>query len=246
MDKHSARMLARVATVGRRTMASILADRIRRDVLSGELKPGRRLNLKDVGKKYDAGTIPLREALSRLSANGFITTEDQKGFRVAEISADEVRDIHQQRAELECLALRDSIRLGTLQWEAEVIAAHHMLTRIQAQLEGRPLASNPEWEAQHAQFHIKLVSACGSKWLMQFISTLIQHSSRYRQVGASVLVTKLSKRDIGAEHQAILDAALRRDTDLACALLRAHYRETANNIVELIKEAQSGHKLEGS
>jgi GntR family carbon starvation induced transcriptional regulator len=240
MEEAPAPLSAPAQPASRRTMASILAERIRGDVLSGELKPGRRLNLKDVSKKYDAGTIPLREALSRLSANGFITAEDQKGFRVADISAEEVLDIHKQRAELECLALRDSIRLGTVQWEAELIAAHHTLSRIQAQLEGRPLASNPEWEVQHIQFHLKLVSACGSKWLMQFIRTLIEHSSRYRQVGAQMMAKKPPMRDIGAEHQAILDAALRRDVDLACALLRAHYRESARIVVGLIQEYRAG------
>ena len=219
---------------GRRTMASLLADRIREDVLSGSLRPGSRLTMRDLTERYDAGAIPLREALSRLSTTGFITAEDQRGFRVADISAEEVLDIHTQRAELESMALRESIRVGTVQWEADLVAAHHAMVRMQSKLSGRPLASNAEWEALHVQFHLRLVGASTSKWLQHFIRTLIEHSSRYRQVGSHIIAGTPPKRDVAAEHQAILDAALARDADLACALLKAHYRATADIVVGMI------------
>lgn len=219
-------------------MASILADRLRQDVLAGVLKPGARLTVKELADRYDAGAIPLREALSRLSSTGFITAEDQRGFRVTEISEEEVLDIQTQRADLECIALRKSIEAGSVQWEVDLIAAHHRLAHIQSKLEGQPLASNPEWEAQHCDFHLQLVRACGSKWLLRFIETLIEHSSRYRQIGAYAIAGAEVRRDISGEHKAILDAALARDADLACALLRAHYRATTRAVVELIEKTR--------
>lgn len=218
-------------------MASLLADRIRQDVLSGDLRPGARLTMRDLTDRYDAGSIPLREALSRLCTAGFITTEDQKGFRVAGISAEEVLDIHTQRTELESMALRESIRVGNVQWEADLIAAHHAMARMQSKLSGQPLASNAEWEALHVQFHLKLVGACTSKWLQNFIRMLIEHSSRYRQVGSHMIAGAPPKRDVASEHKAILDAALARDADLACALLKAHYRATADLVVSMIDKS---------
>lgn len=222
---------------GRRTMASLLADRLRQDVLTGSLKPGARLSVRELAERYDAGTIPLREALSRLSTSGFVTAEDQRGFRVAEVSAEEVLDIHKQRTELEGIALRESIRASSVQWEAELIAAHHRMASIQGHL----LASDPEWEHEHIQFHLQLVSGCGSPWLLRFIQTLIEHSLRYRQLGSRALAQATRKRDVAGEHKAILDATLARDADLACALLKAHYRETSRIVVEAIS-AGAGEK----
>jgi DNA-binding GntR family transcriptional regulator len=228
-------------TIGRsrRTMASILVDKLRQDVLAGVLKPGSRLTVKELCARYDAGAIPLREALSRLSTGGFITVEDQRGFRVAEASVEDVVDIHKQRADLECLALRQSIENGDVQWEAGLVATHHALSRVQSKLKGKPLASNPEWEALHGKFHIQLVSACGSPWLMSFIQILIEHSSRYRHIGSYAISGAARKRDVAAEHQAILDAVLARNADRACKLLRAHYRESAKIVVELFEAAEA-------
>lgn len=226
----------------KRTMASILTERLRQDVLKGVLKPGARLTMRDLAERYDAGAIPLREALSRLSSSGFITVEDQRGFRVAEMSVEEVVDIHLQRAELECIALRKSIESGSFQWEIDLIATHHALLHIQSRLEGQPLANNPEWEAQHCKFHLQLVSACGSKWLMRFIETLIEHSSRYRQAASIVFSAAAGTRDIAGEHKSIVDAAVSRDADLACALLRAHYRTTTQVVVEMIGKVRDGDR----
>jgi DNA-binding GntR family transcriptional regulator len=225
-------------TVTRRTMASILVDKLRQDVLAGVLKPGSRLTVKELCARYDAGAIPLREALSRLSTGGFITAEDQKGFRVAEISVEDVIDIHKQRADLECLALRQSIETGDVAWESGLVATHHALAHMQSKLKGKPLASNPEWEALHERFHVQLVSACQSHWLMSFIRILIEHSSRYRHVGSYAISGAARKRDVAAEHKAILEAVLARNADRACKLLRAHYRESAKIVVELIEAAE--------
>ncbi len=236
-------MATRVSTLessmpSRQTMASILVGRLKVDLLSGKLEPGTRLTLKDLAGRYEAGTIPLREALSRLSTSGFITGEDQKGFKVAELSAEEVHDIHKLRAELECLAIRESIQSGTSEWEGELISAHHVLARRQADLIGHPLANDPEWEDLHCRFHLRLVSACNSKWLIHFIKTLIDHSSRYRQITSLMLPATTVGPKIAAEHEAIMNAALQRDADLACALLTGHYRKTAQTAADIINSAR--------
>lgn len=235
---HASSMKILDIAAGKRTMASILTERLRQDVLSGVLKPGARLTMRDLAERYDAGAIPLREALSRLSSSGFITVEDQRGFRVAEMSVEEVVDVQTQRAELESIALRKSIESGSLQWEIDLISSYHALLHLQSRLDGQPLANNPEWEAQHCKFHFQLVSACGSKWLMHFIQTLIEHSSRYRQAASIVFIAGSGKRDVTSEHKAIMDAAVARDADLACALLRTHHRTTTEYVVAMIRKAQ--------
>jgi len=206
-------------------MASQLADSVRDDIVYGKFVPGARLNLNDLSKHYAAGINPLREALSRLSTTGFITAEDQRGFRVSEISREELIDTQRIRVELECMALRESITNGDVQWESEIVAAHHRMSRIQDTPEGERLSLDMDWETSHFDFHTALLSACKSEWLMLFIKTLFECSIRYRK--AIVLTIK---RDVANEHKGLMDTVLNKDADLACELLKSHFNETTKLI----------------
>jgi DNA-binding GntR family transcriptional regulator len=191
-----------------------------------------------LAERYDAGVIPLREALSRLSSTGFIIAEERRGFRVTDISAEEIIDVQTQRAELESIALRKSIERGDVHWEADVMSAHYKLFQFHKDLDDHLLAGNTEYEKLHTAFHLQLLSACGSQWLLRFITTLIEHGTRYRQIGLHLLPAKQPERNIAQEHKAIMEASLARDADLASALLKAHYRRTADTVLELIARSQ--------
>ena len=187
-------------------------------------------------RSYQAGINPLREALSRLSTTGFITAEDQRGFRVSQISRTELIDTQRIRIELECLALRESIERGGVVWESEIVAAHHRMSRIQSTLKGGRPVLDTDWETAPRDFHFALLSACDSEWLMLFISTLFECSTRYRK--AVVQSDKHIKRDITGEHQGIMDAVIDRDADKACALLTEHFDETTEFILASMDEAE--------
>ncbi len=224
----------------KRTMASQLADSVRDDIVNGKFVPGTRLNLNDLSKHYAAGISPLREALSRLSTTGFITAEDQRGFRVSEISRKELLDTQRIRAELECIALRDSIANGDLNWESEIVAAHHRMSRIQCTPEGGRLSLDADWETSHFDFHTSLLSACGSEWLMLFVKTLFECSIRYRK--ASVLTNQALKRDVASEHQDLMNAVLDRDAEQACSLLNAHFKQTTKLMLASMDESENSSK----
>src|ERR1700682_5440835 len=81
-----------------RTVAAALEPIIRKEIINGTFAPGTKLALKDLAERYEAGIIPLREALSRLCASGFVDAVDQKGFRVAEASLGHHRDAAGDRA----------------------------------------------------------------------------------------------------------------------------------------------------
>ncbi|NBY29110.1 MAG: GntR family transcriptional regulator [Betaproteobacteria bacterium] len=77
----------------RRTLASQAHDLLRRDILSGTLAPGQRLRTKDLQARYGLGLSPLRESLQRLSAEGIVVNDAQRGFAVAPVSVAELRDL---------------------------------------------------------------------------------------------------------------------------------------------------------
>jgi DNA-binding GntR family transcriptional regulator len=218
----------------KRTMASQLEMRVREDIINGKLLPGAKLGLKELADSYDAGVIPLREALSRLAATGFVSLADRKGFRVGRISAHEIRDITNTRLLIETQALAESIRLGDVEWESRVLAAHHRLDRLPL-VEGPSRLLKPEWEAAHEAFHSALISACNSPWLLRFSGMLRDQTARYRLL--SMHYADSAKRDVPHEHKQMLDAALAKNVEMACGLLREHYEKTTESVLrhELLK-----------
>lgn len=207
-----------------RTQASILTDTVRQDIIAGVFPPDSKLKLRELSERYGVGVIPLREALSRLAMSGFVEAEDQRGFRVAGVSEAELRDITRVRQSLESDALRDAIAHGDINWETELMSASHRLSRIPMRLTEPEEMMNPEWERAHDAFHAALLSGARSSWLLKLSALLREQTARYRQL--SLRAEKSHMRDVGKEHQEIVDAALARDADKACALLAEHFELT--------------------
>ncbi|NOV23952.1 FCD domain-containing protein [Cupriavidus necator] len=225
--------------MGGRTWASILEQTVREDIINGKLPAGSKLRLKELAEHYQAGVIPLREALSRLCTTGFVLAIDQKGFRVAELSPEELLDITRVRQQIETSALRDAIVSADITWEGEVVAAHHRLTRIPMVIRGQGGALNPEWEAAHTSFHEVLIAGCRSPWLRRFSTVLRDQTARYRFL--SLAVPKAERtRDVAAEHEAIVSAILARDANKACKLLAEHFQQTTDLVLKYLQQQKSG------
>ncbi|MGH6980865.1 MAG: GntR family transcriptional regulator [Stellaceae bacterium] len=219
---------AATAENGARTQSSALVGRVRTDIVAGALAPGARLKLPDLAERYQSGINPLREALARLTATGLVLLEDQKGFRVSPVSREDLVDLTRVRIDIECLALRRSIAKGDVEWEARVIAAHHRLTRMKLTAAGNPRKLSDAWEAMHQEFHVTLISACQSRWLLQFHQQLAEQSARYRRLAINF---PDPKRDIPGEHDDIVKAVLARDADHTCKLIEAHFARTTDIVL---------------
>ncbi len=210
------------------THASSVYERIRADILAGRLRPGRRLQIKAMMESYEVGQTPLREALNRLAADGLVTAEDQRGFAVPPISAEELRELTRTRCWLEERALRESMAAATPAWEEALLVAGHRLSRTPRGLDSDAAGADEPWEARHRDFHNLLVANCGSRWLVGFCQQLTDRHQRYRKLAAR---RAFPHRDVDAEHRAILDAVMRRVADDAVANLIAHYSTTADIIL---------------
>ena len=215
-----------------KTLADLAFSRVREDLLAGYLAPGVRLKLSELQKRYDLGLSPLREALMRLAAEDLVVAEGQRGFTVASMSLDELRDLTRTRERIEALALADAMEKGDADWEAEILASYHRLVRapLPQQGDGDPVAM-VQWEAKHRAFHRSLVAACGSPWLLRFLQQLAEHSERYRRV--RMLHSPPSEPlayNVEKEHEDIMQAVLARDLGRASSLMSAHLRRTAATV----------------
>ena len=203
--------------------SSVLYNLLRHDLLHGVFTPGEKLGMVALSQRYSMGASSVREALSKLSSENLVERIDHKGFRVAGLDYSELPVLLQTRCEVESLALRDSIRRRTPEWEDRLVLLVHRLSKTPRSLAPDQYVINPAWEELHTQFHQALIANCSSRWLRQFCASLADEAYRFRQVAAS---RNYAKRD-EAEHVNIFNACIGGHEDEAAALLEAHYTRTA-------------------
>lgn len=194
---------------------------LRNDIIQGQLEPGFKLRIEHLRKHYEVGATPLREALSKLTADGFVHAQGQRGFCVAPVSLQDLQEITELRVMLETHAVRMSVKNGDDQWEARVVAAFHTLSRW----EEDSVSDIEQWEVRNFAFHDAVMSGHPSAWLSRFHQTLYDQHRRYRNI---CLRQRSIPRKLHEEHQRICDAALARDADTCCAETEQHIRRTAD------------------
>ena len=227
-----------------RTAASDVYEQLHREIVIGGLLPGARLRIEELRDRYGVGGIPIREALNRLSAEELVIAQDQRGFRVAEVSLGELRELARTRCLINQITLPEAIANGDQAWEEAIVLKYHRLSRIKVQ--DGDAKSQESWDRHHRIFHDSLIAACGSRWLRQFAGKLFDYAERYRKL--SMQLASLPRRDVDAEHRAIMEAVINRQTDTALELLNAHIMNTSEIVEkfsgELLVSAELPRKFE--
>lgn len=218
--------LERSTAMSSKTQSDRMFEKLRAEILACRLLPGSKLRINDIAETSEVSLGAVREALSRLGAEDLVVAESQKGYRVAPLSVEDLRDLTEARIEIERIALSRSITLGDLDWETNLVAAWHRLSRISEAAKEDPHLTD-QWAVAHGAFHEALVAACGSNKLLQIRGQLYQQTERYRRYSGVVA----QDRDVFAEHQAIFDATIARDSKAAEQAIAAHLRLTAEIIV---------------
>lgn len=219
---------------GPRTLTSAVFERLRADILAAKLPPGQKLHIAGLAKRFSVSLAAVREALSRLVADGLVQAYDQRGFRVCPVSRADLEDVTRTRIEIESLALRKSIEYGDADWLASVKHAHSALAAIPYRNPDNQAQHNELWVGPHRHFHRVLVSACGSTWLLGFRDILYEQSERYRRLS---IQTEDGQRDVRAEHARIVTAVLRRDADAAVEAISQHFLLTMRHVSFVETEA---------
>jgi DNA-binding GntR family transcriptional regulator len=197
--------------------------KLRSLIIRGDIVPGERLKVESLKALLQTGASPIREALSLLTSDQLVERIDHRGFRVAATSEEQFQEILMLRCQLEDIALRASIKQGDSAWEEQAVLAHHRLSKA-------PRANTEQWELLHKQFHKALLLACGSPILLKFCDQLYDLNIRYRFLAGKS--EHYSRRDVTAEHAAILQAIINRNADKATSKLTQHYRRTGDFLSE--------------
>ncbi|PSV86361.1 FCD domain-containing protein [Photobacterium leiognathi] len=209
------------------TISDRLISVIKKDILNGTYQPGQKLVLNDLKAHYKVGGSPLREAMVQLAWQKYLVMKPQKGFWVADVSLDELRHIIQSRFAIGRLALKEAVAVGDEQWELNILTAFHKLSRLDPDSEDFDV---DEWDKRHKEFHLAIVECKGSEFLLDILSHIYDQQDRYRHFLLGKDIAPVNRYHDHGEHEAVMNAVLRRDADLASKLLYAHVERLYTSI----------------
>jgi DNA-binding GntR family transcriptional regulator len=187
---------------------------LRERILSGEIPRGSRLRQVPLAEALGVSRTPLREALRRLAAEGFVELSPRQGATVSRLDLSDMRQAWAARVALEPGAARLAAQ------HADGPAIERMRRAVERQ---RAVGDDPEAGfAANREFHLALVAASGNPHLMRFAETLW-----VPRIGVPIFQAQAADGPDGApawadEHERITDAIAAGDAGLAEHLTRSH------------------------
>jgi DNA-binding GntR family transcriptional regulator len=212
---------------------------LRAAIVRCEYMPGARLRVEELAQKLSVSSSPLREALSRLSAQGLVQILENRGFWVAPLSLDGLEDLTRVRLLIECDTLCDAIDHGRDAWESQIVAAAHRLALAEQRWNGGGDVLDDDWSERHRAFHMAIYSGASSALLKSMVENLFDAAERYRRFSARY---RKSRRNKNSEHQELMRVTLSRDKKRAMDLLKQHISSTQHNVIAALRA--SGSKAE--
>jgi DNA-binding GntR family transcriptional regulator len=200
--------------------------RIREEILNQRLRPGVKLTAEHLATMLDVSRTPVRQALERLSQEGYVTRVPARGFFVAEIGVAEVRDLYDVRRALEAHALNGAFDRGIAAADVaqviEVEAVYQQLVREDT-IVGRAEADQ--------EFHVALAALSGNAVLVKMIREIFDRLNFRRRYDGYWYWGSRGTRgsDAAAEHLRLLSALERGDRDGAIGELRSHLGRAWHN-----------------
>ena len=205
---------------------------IRSDLLNGGLRPGQKLKMVELTERFGVSQSVVREALTRLSEQGLLAATPQRGFRVRDLSVEDIAELTESRVQIESLALRLAIERGDLQWETGILAAHHRLERTPVT---RPDGTvSEDWSARHRDYHQALLTGCGNRRLESVATSLRDSAELYRRW--YWVLTDDHQRDLAREHRQLKELALARDADHGTEVLTEHIDRAPTLLIAYARE----------
>lgn len=212
------------------TLSNLCFETLKKGIIRGDFKPGEKLRIAKLKDILNAGPTPIREALSRLVSTGLIYAEDNRGFYVSKVSENEVRDIYSTFLKIEILALTQAIELGETDWEASILSALHKLSTVEK-------SSSPnidQWMLLNYQFHLALISGCGSPCLLKVREDLYQQFERYCR--ASILSNENILIKNNKDHAELAKAVIDRDISKTTKLITKHLNYSLQLVLSKLKK----------
>jgi DNA-binding GntR family transcriptional regulator len=192
-----------------------ILSELRRVILAGAAPPGTAIPLDGVAKLFVVSPIPVRESLKTLMAEGLVDHEPRGGYRVAELTRDELGEFYVIREVLEAAALRASVERATHTDDEAARRLHEAL--------GQSIAARDQraYHRESRSFHLALLTPSRMQRLLHMFE-LAWNVTEPAQPMSEVSHEVMDR--MHADHAAMLEAFVARDADSLVRCSRKHYK----------------------
>jgi DNA-binding GntR family transcriptional regulator len=198
-------------------------EALRRQIVSGQLRPGATVAEEDVASRLGTSRTPVREAIGRLVSEGLLVKDDNRSARVFQPSLQDLLEIYEIRLPLEILAARMAA-------ERHTAGLHSALEGKLNDLRNHPVG--PHWSLEHEDFHLTLFAGSGRGHLLEIISGLRLRSEPY--VRFALHVDPKFRERSQADHAAMVATVAAGDGKAMERLVRRHLNATTRKVAELL------------
>jgi DNA-binding GntR family transcriptional regulator len=205
---------------------------LRAELLGCRLPPGVQLNIAALQSRLLLSQGAIREALSRLTSEGLVEIERNRGFRAASVSASGFKELTEACMTVELPCLRASILNGDREWELNLLSTYHRAARTLDLVVGGT-ADIEAFSNERQGFYEALLGACDNHWLLWSWRLLYAQNMRYRHV---YMPLAKFERELNPTHASFLQAVLARDADEAVRLAVENYGAVTNFIEALMAQ----------
>jgi DNA-binding GntR family transcriptional regulator len=209
------------------SLAEIAYDRLKRFIMTLELSPGEPIVAEKLAHRLGVSRTPVRDALMRLEADGFIESISNNNMIVSRLTSRRIIGLFQVRKPLECLAIRLAIPNITGDQLDEL--------SVRFQEIGQKIRDKPELHFENdTNFHQLIFTAADNDWLIRILRPLNEHGYRIRRLAAY----SFGEHVLAAhkEHCQILEALKKRDVEDAERIMETHLTNTCNRIIRLLED----------
>jgi DNA-binding GntR family transcriptional regulator len=216
-----------LAAIPRQSLAAAVTDQLREKILRGELKVGAQLRQDVLATEFRVSKIPVREAFFHLEAEGLIKIVTNHGAIVSALSTDEIEQMFEVRAVLECFVLRHAVPNIT---EEDLLQGACKLEDYEKLIQAGTAAGR--WSQWNWEFHSLFYARAERPVALSILKKLNTNCDRYTQM---VLSFTGNIQHTCTTHRILLDAIRTRNADAACCALWQHLMEASRLLTEFIK-----------
>lgn len=218
--------LSPIRLEGYQPLRDMVFDVLMNAIMQGQLSPGERLLEVQLADEMGVSRTPVREAIRRLELEGFVVMVPRKGAYVAGLSIDDVESVYEIRTALETLA----VRLAAQRMEA---ADYEQLDELAGKMQQTWQEGDVDnWVNLDARFHELLYTFSRNERLISMMSNIMEQLSRYRIISLANVEVRQNSLN---EHQTLIEALKRRDSDAAADAAAHHIENTKQSLVNMLK-----------
>lgn len=196
-------------------------------IISGRIAPGTTLTIKKIAQQMHVSQMPVRDAIQRLSSEGFISSQRRKGSIVNKLSIENLEEIIEIRLQLELLAIRHAAIERSQESMDQLKKLHNRWIQLVTRQEFEKARKVTE------EFHIQIYRSSNRPLLVKLIEGLRKRTSPYTSI---YLTDTHNVEHMVKAHELILSALEKKDPDLSEKYLRQDIVEGAKITRKLMRQ----------